>query len=80
VGRASRGDRPEARDLRHYFATVLICGAANVKTVQLAMGHSTTSTVTLDAHVGPRPDATDQARALPGSALGGADVVPAGVA
>ncbi len=33
------------RDLRHYFATVLIYGGANVKTVQLAMGH-TTPTVT----------------------------------
>ena len=29
------------RDLRHYFATVLIYGGANVKSVQLAMGHTT---------------------------------------
>lgn len=46
------------RDLRHYFATVLIFGGANVKTVQLAMGH-TTPTVTLNTYVGYWPDAVD---------------------
>jgi hypothetical protein len=47
------------RDLRHYLATVLIYGGANVKTVQLAMGH-TTPTVTLNTYVGYWPDAIDQ--------------------
>jgi integrase len=42
------------RDLRHYFATVLIFGGANVKTVQLAMGH-TTPTVTLNTRPDPNP-------------------------
>ena len=67
------------RDLRHYFATVLIYGGANVKTVQLAMGH-TTPTVTLNTYVGYWPDAIDQTRTLLDSALGCTDVVPAGVA
>jgi integrase len=66
------------RDLRHYFATVLIYGGANVKTVQLAMGH-TTPTVTLNTYVGYWPDAIDQTRTLVDSALGCTGVVPAGV-
>ena len=64
------------RDLRHYFATVLIYGGANVKTVQLAMGH-TTPTVTLNTYVGYWPDAIDQTRTLVDSALGCTGVVPA---
>jgi integrase len=64
------------RDLRHYFATVLIFGGANVKTVQLAMGH-TTPTVTLNTYVGYWPDAVDQTRTLVDSALGFTRVVPA---
>ena len=67
------------RDLRHYFATVLIYGGANVKTVQLAMGH-TTPTVTLNTYVGYWPDAVDQTRTLVDSALGCTGVVPAGAA
>lgn len=63
------------RDLRHYFATVLIFGGANVKTVQLAMGH-TTPTVTLNTYVGYWPDAIDQTRSLVDSALGCTGVVP----
>ncbi|WIY03832.1 site-specific integrase [Amycolatopsis mongoliensis] len=65
------------RDLRHYFATVLIFGGANVKTVQLAMGH-TTPAVTLNTYVGYWPDAVDQTRTLVDSALGCTDVVPTG--
>lgn len=64
------------RDLRHYFATVLIFGGANVKTVQLAMGH-TTPTVTLNTYVGYWPDAVDQTRTLVDTALGCTRSVPA---
>jgi integrase len=66
------------RDLRHYFATVLIFGGANAKSVQLAMGH-TTPTITLNTYVGYWPDAVDQTRTLVDSALGCTGVVPAGV-
>jgi len=64
------------RDLRHYFATVLIYGGANVKSVQLAMGH-TTPTITLNTYVGYWPDAIDQTRTLVDSALGCTGSVPA---
>lgn len=57
------------RDLRHYFATVLIFGGANVKTVQLAMGH-TNPTTTLNTYVGYWPDALDRTRSLVDAALG----------
>lgn len=57
------------RDLRHYFATVLIFGGANVKTVQLAMGHAT-PTITLNTYVGYWPDAVDRTRSLVDAALG----------
>jgi integrase len=67
------------RDLCHYFATVLIYGGANVKTAQLAMGH-TTPTVTLNTYVGYWPDAVDQTRTLVDTALGCTGVVPAGAA
>jgi integrase len=43
------------RSLRHYFATVMIFDGANVKTVQMAMGHST-PTVTLNTYLGYWPD------------------------
>lgn len=56
------------RDLRHYFATVLIYGGANVKTVQLAMGHST-PTVTLNTYLGYWPDLMDRTRTLVDDAL-----------
>lgn len=64
------------RDLRHYFATVLIFGGANVKTVQLAMGH-TTPTITLNTYVGYWPGAIDQTRSLVDGALGCTGPVPA---
>ena len=54
--------------LRHYYATVLIHGGASVKTVQLALGH-TTPTITLNTYVGHWPDAVDTTRALVDSAL-----------
>jgi integrase len=63
------------RDLRHYFATVLIFGGANVKTVQLAMGH-TTPTVTLNTYVGYWPEAPDCTRSLVNTALGCTPPVP----
>lgn len=61
------------RDLRHYYATVLIFGGANVKDVQLAMGH-TTPTITLNTYVGYWPGAMDRTRTLVDAALGGAGV------
>lgn len=61
------------RDLRHYYATVLIYGGANVKSVQLAMGHAT-PTITLNTYVGYWPDALDRTRSLVDAALGGAQV------
>ncbi|GIE79069.1 hypothetical protein Aph02nite_50190 [Actinoplanes philippinensis] len=54
--------------LRHYFATVLIHGGASVKTVQLALGH-TTPTITLNTYVGHWPDAVETTRTLIDSAL-----------
>lgn len=65
------------RDLRHYFATCLIFGGANVKTVQLAMGHSTPTT-TLNTYVGLWPDAVDRTRTLVDTALGTAPRLRAG--
>jgi integrase len=65
------------RDLRHYFATVLIFGGANVKTVQLAMGH-TTPTITLNTYVGYWPDALDRTRSLVNNVLGCTLPVPGG--
>jgi site-specific recombinase XerD len=35
-----------SQGVRHYFATVLIFGGANVPSVQLAMGHTTPFWVT----------------------------------
>jgi integrase len=55
--------------LRHYFATLLIFAGANVKTVQLALGHSS-PTITLDVYVGLWPDAVDRTRTLVDDALG----------
>lgn len=63
------------RGLRHYFATVLIFGGANVKTVQLAMGHATPTT-TLNTYVGYWPDAIDRTRSLVNDALTCTAVVP----
>jgi integrase len=55
--------------LRHYYATLLIHAGASVKTVQLALGHST-PTITLNEYVHEWPDALDRTRALVDSALG----------
>ena len=55
--------------LRHYFATLLIHGGASVKTVQLALGHST-ATITLNTYAHEWPDAIDRTRALVDAALG----------
>ncbi len=56
------------RDLRHYHATLLIYGGANVKTVQMALGHST-PTVTLNTYLGYWPDMLDRTRTLVDDAL-----------
>jgi integrase len=55
--------------LRHYYATVLIHAGASVKTVQLALGHST-PTVTLNTYVHEWPDVLDRTRSLVDDALG----------
>lgn len=55
--------------LRHYYATLLIHGGANVKTVQLALGHARPST-TLDMYVHEWPDAIDRTRNLVDAELG----------
>ncbi|WP_127501209.1 tyrosine-type recombinase/integrase [Actinoplanes solisilvae] len=55
--------------LRHYYATLLIHAGASVKTVQLALGHST-PTVTLNEYVHEWPDALDRTRSLVDGALG----------
>ncbi|BBH71139.1 hypothetical protein ACTI_78240 [Actinoplanes sp. OR16] len=54
--------------LRHYYATLLINAGASVKTVQLALGHST-PTVTLNAYVHEWPDVLDRTRSLVDGAL-----------
>lgn len=55
--------------LRHYYATLLIHAGASVKTVQMALGHST-PTITLDTYVGLWPDQIDRTRTLVDEALG----------
>jgi integrase len=55
--------------LRHYFATLLIFSGANVKAVQLALGHSS-PTITLNTYVGLWPDQLDRTRTLVDAALG----------
>lgn len=55
--------------LRHYFATLLIHAGASVKTVQLALGHSSPM-VTLSTYTHEWPDAIDRTRALVDAALG----------
>lgn len=54
--------------LRHYFATLLIFAGANVKTVQMALGHAT-PTITLNTYVGLWPDQIDRTRTLVDQAL-----------
>lgn len=57
------------RSLRHFFATTLIYAGKNVKTVQMACGHST-PTVTLNTYLGYWPDnEEDSTRALMDDAL-----------
>lgn len=55
--------------LRHYFASLLIFGGASVKTVQVALGHSTPM-VTLNVYTGLWPDQIDRTRTLVDDALG----------
>lgn len=55
--------------LRHYFATLLIHAGASVKTVQLALGHSS-PTVTLNTYTHEWPEAVDRTRTLVDAALG----------
>jgi integrase len=55
--------------LRHYFATLLIHNGAAVKTVQLALGHSSPM-ITLNTYAHEWPDALDRTRALVDAALG----------
>jgi integrase len=55
--------------LSHYYATLLIHAGATVKTVQLALGHST-PTVTLNEYVHEWPDVLDRTRSLVDRALG----------
>jgi integrase len=55
--------------LRHYFATLLIHSGASIKTVQLALGHSS-PTVTLNTYVHEWPDVLDRTRSLVDAALG----------
>ena len=54
--------------LRDMYATFLIFGGASVKTVQMALGHSTPTT-TLNHYVGLWPDAVETTRALVDNAL-----------
>ncbi len=54
--------------LRHYFATLLVFSGASVKTVQMALGHST-PTITLNTYVGLWPDQLDRTRSLVDAAL-----------
>jgi integrase len=55
--------------LRHYYATLLIHNGASVKTVQLALGHSS-PTVTLNTYTHEWPDAIDRTRSIVDAALG----------
>ncbi len=55
--------------LRHYFATLLIHNGAAVKTVQLALGHSSPM-ITLNTYAHEWPDALDRTRTLVDATLG----------
>jgi integrase len=55
--------------LRDFYATSLIHAGASVKTVQLALGHSTPM-VTLNSYVGEWPEAIDRTRSIIDGQLG----------
>jgi integrase len=55
--------------LRDFYATSLIHAGASVKTVQLALGHSTPM-ITLNTYVGKWPEAVDRTKAIIDAALG----------
>jgi integrase len=55
--------------LRDFFATSLIHAGASVKTVQLALGHSTPM-ITLNTYVGEWPEAIDRTRTIIDGTLG----------
>lgn len=55
--------------LRHYFATLLIHSGASVKTVQLALGHSSPMT-TLETYAHEWPEAIERTRSLVDASLG----------
>ena len=65
--------------LRHYYATLLIHAGASVKTVQLALGHST-PIITLNEYVHEWPDVLDRTRSHVDGALGAVETAatPAG--
>jgi integrase len=54
--------------LRHYFATLLIHNCASVKTVQMALGHS--SMITLNTYAREWPDVLDRTRTVVDAAFG----------
>ena len=66
--RAGLPERTGYHALRHYFATLLVFSGASVKTVQMALGHST-PTVTLNTYVGLWPEQLERTRNLVDAAL-----------
>lgn len=55
-------------DLRHYFASLLIAGGADVKVVQRRLRHAS-ATTTLNTYGHMWPDADESARAAVGAVL-----------
>lgn len=76
VERAGLPKRFGFHGLRHYFATLLIHSGASVKTVQMALGHST-PTITLNTYIGLWPEAVDRTRTIVDAALSRSTAVPA---
>lgn len=60
--------RTGAHALRHYYASLLIGGGADVKTVQLALGHAS-PVITLETYVSLWPGQLDRTRNLVDAAL-----------